>query len=259
MRSGLITPAGEARDLRPIAKLGRWKSSFITIPLSAHFMHGHRPLGGGRHARRTGRRLGTRAAGVEHGLPYLSFGRLRPLHTNAAIFAFAGNAVFAAVYHSTQRLCKARMFSDFLSWFHFWGWQLIIVAAAVTLPLGLHAVEGICRAGMAHRPGDRRGVGGLCRQLLRHDRPPPRTPHVRGPVVLHRHGRDDHRPARLQQPGTAGRPAEELSGLCRRAGRLHGVVVRPQRGGLLAHHAVPGHDVLLLAQGGRSGRSIPTA
>jgi len=70
------------------------------------------------------------------GLPYLSFGRLRPLHTNAAIFAFAGNAVFAAVYHSTQRLCKARMFSDFLSWFHFWGWQLIIVAAAVTLPLG---------------------------------------------------------------------------------------------------------------------------
>ena len=70
------------------------------------------------------------------GLPYLSFGRLRPLHTNAAIFAFAGNAIFAAVYHSTQRLCKCRIFSDFLSWFHFWGWQLIIVAAAVTLPLG---------------------------------------------------------------------------------------------------------------------------
>ncbi len=70
------------------------------------------------------------------GLPFLSFGRLRPLHTNAAIFAFAGNAVFAAIYHSTQRLCKARLFSDFLSWFHFWGWQLIIVAAAVSLPLG---------------------------------------------------------------------------------------------------------------------------
>jgi cytochrome c oxidase cbb3-type subunit I/II len=70
------------------------------------------------------------------GLPYLAFGRLRPLHTNAAIFAFAGNAIFAAVYHSTQRLCKARIFSDFLSWFHFWGWQLIIVGAAITLPLG---------------------------------------------------------------------------------------------------------------------------
>ncbi|GMU81757.1 MAG: bifunctional cbb3-type cytochrome C oxidase subunit I/II [Planctomycetota bacterium] len=68
---------------------------------------------------------------------YVNFGRLRPLHTNAAIFAFAGNAIFAAVYYSTQRLCKARMFSDVLSRIHFWGWQLIIVAAAVTLPLGI--------------------------------------------------------------------------------------------------------------------------
>ncbi|MEQ8850184.1 MAG: cytochrome-c oxidase, cbb3-type subunit I [Phycisphaerales bacterium] len=67
----------------------------------------------------------------------LSFGRLRPLHTNAAIFAFAGNAVFAAVYYSTQRLCKARMYSGLLSFLHFWGWQLIIVSAAVTLPLGI--------------------------------------------------------------------------------------------------------------------------
>ncbi|MCO8121894.1 cytochrome-c oxidase, cbb3-type subunit I [Stieleria sp. TO1_6] len=70
------------------------------------------------------------------GLPWLSFGRLRPLHTNAAIFAFAGNAIFAAVYYSTQRLCKARMWSDTLSQIHFWGWQLIIVLAAITLPLG---------------------------------------------------------------------------------------------------------------------------
>ncbi|MCA9286594.1 MAG: cytochrome-c oxidase, cbb3-type subunit I [Phycisphaerales bacterium] len=69
-------------------------------------------------------------------LPFLSFGRLRPLHTNAAIFAFAGNAIFAAIYYSTQRLCRARMFSDVLSNLHFWGWQLIIVAAALTLPLG---------------------------------------------------------------------------------------------------------------------------
>ena len=71
------------------------------------------------------------------GLPWLTFGRLRPLHTNAAIFAFAGNAIFAAIYYSTQRLCKARMFSDVLSGLHFWGWQLIIVAAALTLPLGV--------------------------------------------------------------------------------------------------------------------------
>ncbi len=68
---------------------------------------------------------------------FLTFGRLRPLHTNAVIFAFAGNAVFAAVYYSTQRLCKTRMWSDTLSTLHFWGWQLIIVAAALTLPLGI--------------------------------------------------------------------------------------------------------------------------
>jgi cytochrome c oxidase cbb3-type subunit I/II len=70
-------------------------------------------------------------------IPYLSFGRLRPLHTNAAIFAFAGNAIFAGIYYSTQRLLKTRMWSDKFSWLHFWGWQLIIVSAAVTLPLGI--------------------------------------------------------------------------------------------------------------------------
>ncbi len=68
---------------------------------------------------------------------WLSFGRLRPLHTNAVIFAFVGNMMFAGIYYSTQRLCKARLASDLLSNIHFWGWQLIIVAAAITLPLGL--------------------------------------------------------------------------------------------------------------------------
>ncbi len=68
---------------------------------------------------------------------WLSFGRLRPLHTNVVVFAFACNAVFAGVYWSLQRLCKARMFSDRLSRFHFWSWQAIIVAAAITLPMGL--------------------------------------------------------------------------------------------------------------------------
>jgi len=70
-------------------------------------------------------------------LQYTSFGRLRPLHTNAVIFAFVGNAMFAGVYYSLQRLMKARMLSDTLSWVHFWGWQLIILAAAITLPLGM--------------------------------------------------------------------------------------------------------------------------
>ncbi|HYP16702.1 MAG TPA: cytochrome-c oxidase, cbb3-type subunit I [Opitutus sp.] len=69
-------------------------------------------------------------------LPWLTFGRLRPLHTNAVIFAFVGNMMFAGIYYSTQRLVKARLASDFLSQLHFWGWQAIIVAAAITLPLG---------------------------------------------------------------------------------------------------------------------------
>lgn len=68
---------------------------------------------------------------------FTTFGRLRPLHTNAVIFAFVGNGMFTGIYYSLQRLCKARMFSDTLSWLNFWGWNIIIVAAAITLPLGL--------------------------------------------------------------------------------------------------------------------------
>jgi cytochrome c oxidase cbb3-type subunit I/II len=71
------------------------------------------------------------------GLQYITYGRIRPLHTNAVIFAFVGNAIFMGIYYSLQRLCKARMFSDLLSKIHFWGWQTIIVSAAITLPLGL--------------------------------------------------------------------------------------------------------------------------
>lgn len=70
------------------------------------------------------------------GVPWITFGRLRPLHTNGIIFAFVMNAIFAAVYHSSQRLLKTRMYSDLLSRIHFWGWQLIIVLAAVTLLAG---------------------------------------------------------------------------------------------------------------------------
>jgi len=70
-------------------------------------------------------------------IPQTTFGRLRPLHTNAVIFAFVGNGIFMGVYYSLQRLCKTRMFNDTLSKIHFWGWQLIIVAAALTLPFGI--------------------------------------------------------------------------------------------------------------------------
>ncbi|HZG21489.1 MAG TPA: cytochrome-c oxidase, cbb3-type subunit I [Herbaspirillum sp.] len=70
------------------------------------------------------------------GIPWLSFGRLRPLHTNAVIFAFGGSALMATSYYVVQRTCQVRLFSDFLAAFTFWGWQVVIVGAAVSLPLG---------------------------------------------------------------------------------------------------------------------------
>jgi cytochrome c oxidase cbb3-type subunit I/II len=70
-------------------------------------------------------------------IPFLTFGRIRPLHTNAVIFAFVGNAIFMGVYHSLPRLLKTPIYSNLLSNIHFWGWQLIIVSAAITLPLGI--------------------------------------------------------------------------------------------------------------------------
>ncbi|UPZ36717.1 cytochrome-c oxidase, cbb3-type subunit I [Sphingobacterium sp. PCS056] len=74
---------------------------------------------------------------MNFGIQFSTFGRIRPVHTNAIIFAFVGNAIFMGVYYSLQRVLRARMFSDALSKIHFWGWQLVIVASAITLPLGL--------------------------------------------------------------------------------------------------------------------------
>ncbi|MBX3610282.1 MAG: cytochrome-c oxidase, cbb3-type subunit I [Hydrogenophaga sp.] len=71
------------------------------------------------------------------GIEWLSYGRLRPLHTNAVIFAFGGSGLFAASYYVVQRTCHTRLFSDALAAFTFWGWQVVIVAAAITLPLGM--------------------------------------------------------------------------------------------------------------------------
>lgn len=73
---------------------------------------------------------------ITDNIPWLSFGRLRPLHTNAVIFAFVGNAIFGGVYYSLQRLLKTRMYSNALSNINFWGWQLVIISAVLTLPLG---------------------------------------------------------------------------------------------------------------------------
>ncbi len=74
---------------------------------------------------------------LNFGLEFTTFGRVRPIHTNAIIFAFVGNGIFTAVYYSMQRLLKTRMFSDLLGRIHFWGWQLIIVLAALTLAMGM--------------------------------------------------------------------------------------------------------------------------
>jgi len=70
------------------------------------------------------------------GISFLSFGRLRPLHTNAVIFAFGGCGLFATSYYVVQRTCQVRLFSDKLASLTFWGWQLVILSAAVSLPLG---------------------------------------------------------------------------------------------------------------------------
>src|SRR6478752_5051918 len=74
---------------------------------------------------------------LTYGVPWLSYGRLRPLHTNAVIFAFGGCALFATSFHVVQRTCHVRLFSDRLAAFTFWGWQAVIVAAAITLPMGI--------------------------------------------------------------------------------------------------------------------------
>ncbi len=74
---------------------------------------------------------------LNFGIPWLTYSRLRPLHTNAVIFAFGGSALFATSYYVVQRTCQTRLFSDALASFTFYGWQLVILAAAITLPLGI--------------------------------------------------------------------------------------------------------------------------
>ncbi len=74
---------------------------------------------------------------ITFNIPWLSYGRLRPLHTNAVIFAFGGSALFATSYYIVQRTCQVRLFCDKLAAFTFWGWQAVIVSAAITLPLGI--------------------------------------------------------------------------------------------------------------------------
>ncbi len=188
---------------------------------------------------------------LTEGLPWLSFGRLRPLHTNAAIFAFAGNAIFAAIYYSTQRLCKARMWSDTLSHLHFWGWQAIIVAAAITLPLGITQSKEYAEL---EWPIDIAIAvvwlfifGGNFLMTLVHRR----ERHMY--VALWFYIATIVTVALLHVFNNLVIPTglvSQLSDLRGRARRLYAVVVRAQCGGLLFDDALPGPDVLLPTQGG---------
>ena len=96
---------------------------------------------------------------LNFGISWLSYGRLRPLHTNAVIFAFGGSALFATSYYVVQRTCHVRLFAETLAAFTFWGWQAVIVLAAITLPAGMTTRQGVRRARVAHRCADRRWCG----------------------------------------------------------------------------------------------------
>ena len=133
---------------------------------------------------------------ADRGPPWFSFGRLRRC-TNAAIFAFAGNAIFAAIYYSTQRLCKARMWSDLLSQLHFWGWQLIIsrgrdATAGFTQGKEYAELEWPIDIAIAVVWLLIFGTNFLMTLVHRRER------HMYAAVVLHRHHRDRGHPARFQ-------------------------------------------------------------
>ena len=193
-------------------------------------------------------------------IPWLSYGRLRPLHTNAVIFAFGGCALFATSYYVVQRTCQVRLFGDTLAAFTFWGWQAVIVLAARHAAARLHHRQGVRRARVADRHPDHAGVGLLRRRVLRHDRAAQDAAHLRRQLVLRRVHPDGRGAAPRQQRRDAGvvLADEVVLGLCRRAGRDGAVVVRPQRGGLLPDRGLPRDDVLLRAEAGRPARSTRT-
>jgi cytochrome c oxidase cbb3-type subunit I/II len=157
--------------------------------------------------------------------------------------------MFAGIYYSTQRLVKARLASDFLSTLHFWGWQLIIVAAAITLPLGSPAARNTpSSSGPSTSPS--RHLGGVRRELLLDPRAAPREVPLRRHLVLHR---DDHHRGDALHRQSPLDPDQLLHSYPIFGGVQDGaraVVVWAQRRGVLPHHADPRHHVLLPAEGG---------
>ena len=169
------------------------------------------------------------------GIPWLSYGRLRPLHTNAVIFAFGGCALFATSYYVVQRTCQVRLVSDQLAALTFWGWQLVIVAAAITLPLGINTSKEYAEL---EWPIDivitivwvayaLTFFGTIMRR---------KVPHIYvanwffGGFIL-----TVVAAAHRQQRRRPGEHVEIVFGLCRGAGCDGAVVVRPQRGRLFPH------------------------
>ena len=191
-------------------------------------------------------------------IPWLSYGRLRPLHTNAVIFAFGGCALFATSYYVVQRTSHARLFSDALASFTFWGWQAVIVLAAITLPLGITSGKEYAEL---EWPIDIlitlvwvSYAVVFFGTLYEAENPA----HLRRQLVLRRLHPDGRGAAPRQQRGGAGDVLEVLLGVRGRAGRDGAVVVRPQRGRLLPHRRLPRHDVLLHPQAGQpAGVFVP--
>ena len=186
-------------------------------------------------------------------IPWLTYGRLRPLHTNAVIFAFGGCALFATSYYCVQRTCQARLFSDALAAFTFWGWQRGDRAGGDHAADGHHQQQGIRGARVADRHPDHPRLGRLRDRVLRHHRQAQDAAHLCRQLVLRRLHPDGRAAAPRQQRRAAdvAHQLEVVLGVRRRAGRDGPVVVRPQCRRLLPHRRLPGDDVLLRAQAGR--------
>ncbi len=186
------------------------------------------------------------------GVPWLSYGRLRPLHTNAVIFAFGGCALFATSYYVVQRTCHARIFSRRPRRLHLLGLAGGDRARRDHAAARHHFLQGVRRARVADRHPDRAGVGGLRLRVLRHAVEAQGPAHLRRQLVLRRLHPDGGAAAHRQQRRHAGHLLEVLLRLRRRAGRDGAVVVRAQRGRLLPHRGLPRDDVLLHPEAGRA-------
>ena len=196
---------------------------------------------------------------LNFGIPWLSYGRLRPLHTNAVIFAFGGCALIATSYYVVQRTCQVRLFCRQARGVHVLGLAGGHRRGGDHAAAGLHQRQGIRRARMADRHPDRGRLGRLRDRVLRHASASARCAHIYvanwffGAFIL--------AVALLHIVNSAAIPVgcdEVLLGLRRRAGRDGAVVVRPQRGGLLPHRRLPRDDVLLHPEAGRAPGLLAT-